>query len=90
MLNMIKTSLESGLSNKSFCKQQGISDAVFYYWLKRYQQKMLPEEERFIPIQVKTIPALIKEIEICYPNGVRIKIPEGIDVSLLRSLIHFE
>ena len=90
MLDMIKTCMESGVSNKTFCKNQGITEGVFYYWRKRYQQKSTPQEERFIPVHVKTPQPLNKEIEICYPNGVRVKLPEGMEISLLHSLISLQ
>ena len=89
MLSMIKDCLESGQTKSSYYKKLGIPQAVFYYWLRQYRQKLSPEEV-FIPVHVKTPEVFLKEIEISYPNGVRLKIPEGIELSQLRSLISLQ
>ena len=35
---MIRACRESGLSNKEFCRQNGISEKTYYYWLRRLRQ----------------------------------------------------
>ena len=32
---IIQKSQESGLSNKAYCQQQGISEKTYYYWLRK-------------------------------------------------------
>jgi hypothetical protein len=87
MFTMIKASQESGISNKAYCEREGIRPANFYYWQKRYRESQIKTEDKFIPMQVEQTLNGLKEIEICYPNGVRVKLPQGIDLSVIRSFI---
>jgi transposase-like protein len=87
MFAMVKTCHESGLSRKAFCKEHGISQAVFYYWQKQYQESLTQNHVGFIPLNTHRVAPLSETIEICYPNGVRIKLAQGTDLSVIRSFI---
>jgi hypothetical protein len=87
MFALIKTCEESGLNNKTFCEQHGIGQAMFYYWKKKYIQSQSTHERKFISVRIKDTQFQTGEIEICYPNGVRIKLSQGIDLSVIRSFI---
>lgn len=88
MLQLITSSLESGKSHREYCKLKGISEARYYYWLKRYHQKKDPVQGvTFLPLSIKSTEPFHQEIEISYPNGVRVKISHGWDKHLLQSLI---
>ena len=87
MFALIKTCEESGMNNKTFCEQNGIGQAMFYYWKKKYKETQTPHEKMFIPLHIKGDEASRDAIEICYPNGVRIKISRGTDLSIIRSFI---
>ena len=41
--------LESGLSVRSYCTNQGMSEAKFYYWQKKMKDQ-LPGQEGFVPL----------------------------------------
>jgi len=41
--------LESGLSVRSYCTNQGMSEAKFYYWQKKMKSQ-LPGQEGFVPL----------------------------------------
>ena len=43
----------SGLPIRSFCKNEGMNEARFYYWKKRLQ-RFLPGSFGFIPVKVET------------------------------------
>lgn len=87
MFALIKICLESGLNNKTFCEQHGIGQAMFYYWKKKYILSQSIPEAKFIPVRIKDTQIQRGEIEICYPNGVRLKLPEGTGLSVIRSFI---
>ncbi len=36
--DVIRACRESGMSNKEFCRQNGISEKTYYYWLRRLRQ----------------------------------------------------
>jgi putative transposase len=87
MFALVKSCKESGKSNKEFCKQQHISEAIFYYWQKKYRETVSITRDGFLPIKVEKPLNCLNEIEICYPNGVHVKLPQGFDMSVIRSFI---
>jgi hypothetical protein len=87
MFTLIKTCRESGRSNKEFCKQQNISEAVFYYWQKKYRETLPITRDGFVPLKIEQALNCTNEIEICYPNGVHVKLQQGFDMSVIRSFI---
>jgi transposase-like protein len=90
----VKSCLESGMVKKAYCKEHGISSATFYNWHKKYMEAKHKNDGGFIPVVIpstskqpgQTIARNI-EIEISYPNGVRIKLKQEMDLPILRSLI---
>jgi putative transposase len=36
--DMTRACRESGMSNKEFCRQNGISEKTYYYWLRRLRE----------------------------------------------------
>ena len=90
----VKSCIESGMVKKLYCKEHGVSSATFYNWHKKYREAELNTEEKFIPVVIsspakqpeQTIAKNI-EIEISYPNGVRVKLNQEMDLPMLRSLI---
>jgi len=94
MFAMIKSSIESGINRKLFFKQQGISVHTYYYWYQKYKRTEIKPEDKFIPVIIgKPIKPIEQatpkktEIEIFYPNGVRVKLTQELDLPVLKSLI---
>jgi transposase-like protein len=92
--DFVKSCLGSGMVKKVYCKQHSISSATFYNWQKRYRATELKTDEKFIPVVIsspakqpeQTIAKNV-EIEISYPNGVRVKFNQEMDLLMLRSLV---
>ncbi len=81
MSAMIEDWQSSGKSKKQYCLGKGINAAKFYYWYSKVNDiEDIPGE--FIPIDR---PSGSREIEIFYPNGVKLKV-NG-DLLLLSQLI---
>lgn len=40
---VIRECRESGLTNKEFCRQHGISEKTFYYWLKKLRTALVEQ-----------------------------------------------
>lgn len=89
---------ESGLSQYQFCKREKLTTSTFSYWLRKFRkEKGLSKFSRekpvktFIPVEVsKTIePDVleIEQIEITYPNGVKVSCPPCIDIAQLKTII---
>jgi hypothetical protein len=86
MFSLIKSCKESGMSNKDFCKANGIGTAMFYYWQKKLTESKYNKPESFIPVEDNKEKGQ-SEIEIVYPNGVRIKLAPATNLSIIRTLI---
>ena len=76
---------DSGLTKKEFCEQQGIAPSVFYYWYKKYKTQDNPAG--FVPIKIKNN-TKAGQLEIHYPNGVKLKLSSDVSPSLLRQYIY--
>ena len=74
---------ESGETRESFCKRHKINIGKFSYWRSQYLAEKEPQEDRFIAIS----PEVNSGVEIHYPNGVVLKIPERTPLAELKALI---
>lgn len=41
---------ESGLSNREFCRQNGISEKTFYYWLKKLREAAIDRQPQLVAL----------------------------------------
>jgi hypothetical protein len=88
MYPLIEQWQSSGLSKQAFCERQEIAKSVFYYWHKRYKADLSPGG--FLPIkigQIKSTPAN-SFIEVGYPNGVVLRLPEHTPPAVIKSYLH--
>ena len=80
---MVEQRRESGLSNREYCRQNGIAEKTYYYWLRRLreaaaQQIQNPtlvhlDGEPKAPVESSTVGTIhlrIKEAEMTIPSGV--------------------
>ena len=85
---VIQECSSSGLSNREFCRQRGISEKTYYYWLRKLRSQMA---EAAVPqlVQLEPVPVQDDMLQIHY-RGAELKLPAGVDVdavaALLRSL----
>lgn len=87
MLGMIEEWQNSGITKKEFCEAHNIPQWKFYYWLKRYNQKGNDVPGHFVPVSTgKKKPSQTTGLEIQYPNGVKIILPAGTGLQLIRAL----
>lgn len=74
--------LESKLTKREFCQQQGIKESTFGYWITRGKQK---RKSGFISLA--ELPSREPSfLEIIYPNGVRLKVA-ATDLKIITHLI---
>lgn len=91
---------ESGLSQTAFCKREGIARSTFQHWMKRRglagirpKGKKTRPAQSFIPVSVsKEVPVsapapALAELELVYPNGVRVQCPAGMDIEQFKQLV---
>lgn len=77
---------ESSNENQiQFCQSKGINPSVFSYWRKKYLEEQSVDTTCFTEIAP---PELQDKIEVCYPNGVHIKLPtSSSSLATLQALI---
>ena len=83
MYQLVESYQQSGKSQKEFCIQSGIRLAKFNYWIRKFRQQQ--PSAGFLKIETG-LASEQQELEICYPNGVRLKATAA-DLSLLSQLI---
>lgn len=91
MFALIERWQESGLSQKAFCKAEGVNYYRFKYWKTRRKQLGFQEEgghPLFIPVSVPSTAKTYSGIELSFPNGVRLSIKENLGLSELKELIN--
>lgn len=85
---LIQECNNSGLTKREFCRQRGISEKSFYYWLRKLRSHMTettgPQLVQIDPVHVQN-----DMLQIQY-RGAELKLPAGVDIdavaALLRSL----
>lgn len=81
----------SGLTVQAFCSAENINTATYYYWRKQLRLRENPETSRLIPVCIeKTRPQHEPDkvgFAFTYPNGVRLSVPLGCELSLIRELV---
>ena len=85
---VIQECSNSGLSNREFCRQRGISEKTYYYWLRKLRSQMAEAAGPQL-VQLEPIPIQDDKLQIQY-RGAELKLPAGVDMdavaALLRSL----
>jgi len=85
MFTLVRQWRESGLTQKEFCLQHGITLGKFGYWISRWKEDQSGGDNGFIPMgSPKT--AGYPVLSVIYPNGVRLEVPSA-DLGLLSRLI---
>jgi transposase-like protein len=85
MFELVEEYQRSGKTQKQYSEQIGIGYAKFNYWVCKYRDHQSGVATGFV--KVEAFPSSQQQdMEICYPNGVRIK-AQGVDLSLISQLI---
>lgn len=78
----------SGPSNREFCRQRGISEKTYYYWVRKLHSQMAETAELQL-VHLEPIPVRDDMLQIQY-RGTELKLPTDVDMDavagLLRSL----
>lgn len=78
----------SNESPKIFCERQKIKEHIFYYWRKKWHKSKTLPTKGFIPVSIgnEELPSA-PMVEIAYPNGTVVRLANGANLSMIRSLI---
>ena len=84
---VIQECSNSGLSNREFCRQRGISEKTYYYWLRKLRSQMA---EVAVPqlVQLESVPVPIQDdmLQIQY-RGAELKLPARVDMDTVAALL---
>ena len=81
---------KSGQSKLHFSQAHGLKAHTFHYWIKKYEKEKgvksaTNSKDKFIPLSVRSIPST--QIELSYPNGVRLQIMGQVSSDYVGQLI---
>ena len=86
MILLMEEFARSGQSQKDFSASKGMGFHKFNYWFRKLKKER-EEPSGFVRVETGTILSVAGEqLELVYPNGVRLKTASG-DLSLLSRLI---
>lgn len=74
----------SGLTNREFCRQRGISEKSYYYWLRKLRGQMVEAVPQLAPLD--PIPAQDDILQIQY-RGAELRLPGHVDMDAVAALL---
>ncbi len=78
---------ESGMTNKAFCVQRGISEKTYYYWLRKIRTAMaVAAEPQLVRLNAPSVTETSRTIHIHYGEA-ELKLPEDVDLDALSVLL---
>lgn len=78
---------DSTSTQQAFCSAHNLSLATFSYWRTRYLRRQAEPVSAPPTGFVELHPECSGELEVIYPNGVRVRVGEKLPLSDLRALI---
>ena len=83
---VIRECQASGLSNGEFCRQNGIVEKTFYYWLRKLREQAV--EAASVPelVALEKSPVCGDMLNIRF-RGSEISVPGGVDMEALAALL---
>ena len=86
-MEIIRECEESGLSNREFCFQRGISEKTYYYWLRKVRAAAATViEPQLVRVDNPTMSGAEQVIEIRYGRA-ELKLPEDVDLKALAAFL---
>src|SRR5438445_6570168 len=87
MFAYIRSWQQSDVSQKEWCRQQGIPYHIFHYWYRKYkdQQGAADNTGTFVQLAMTSPPAT--GCEVVFADGTRIVFHQPVAVQYLKSLL---
>lgn len=87
-MEIIRECQESGLTNKEFCAQRGISEKTFYYWLRKIRGAAVTAmEPQLVRLNESTNRDSEHMIHIRY-GKTELTLPEDVDLKAVTVLLN--
>lgn len=83
---LIQECKSSGMTNKDFCIQRGISEKSFYYWQRKFREQII---EAAAPQLVPLDHPAEKPVDILQISfrGAELKLPVGVDMDAVSAIL---
>lgn len=83
---IIQDCQKSGLSNKAYCEQHGISEKTYYYWLGKLRRAVM---EQAAPQIMELEPEREEQAEELYIRyrGAELRLPAGTDIEAIAAIL---
>ena len=82
---LIQECKASGMSNKEFCIQRGVSEKSFYYWQKKLRTKLLEAAAPQL-VQLESTPEAAELLQISF-RGAELTLPVGVDMDAVSAIL---
>ena len=82
---LIQECSASGLTNKEFCRQRGISEKSFYYWQRKLRQQIVEVTSPQL-VQLGPQPETEDLLQIQY-RVAELRLPGGVDLEAVAALL---
>ena len=82
---LIQECKASGMTNKDFCIQRGVSEKSFYYWQKKLRTKLVETASPQL-IQLEPSPAPAEVLQISF-RGAELTLPVGVDMDAVTAIL---
>ena len=87
-MEIIRECRESGLSNKAFCTQRGISEKTYYYWLRKIRTAATEAlEPQLVRLEEPERAEAGSKIHIRYGEA-ELSLPEDVDLEAVTVLLN--
>ena len=81
---LIRECQSSGLTNKEFCRQRGVSEKSFYYWLHKLRGQVSEAVPELVPLDPVPAPTGILQIQF---KGSELSVPGSVDMDAVAALL---
>ena len=87
-MEIIRECQASGLSNREFCSQRGISEKTYYYWLRKVRTAAATIiEPQLVRLDNPEVSGTEQMIEIRY-GRTELRLPEDVDLKALAAFLN--
>lgn len=84
---VVQECASSGLSNREFCRQHGISEKSFYYWQRKLRTQIIEASApKLVQLEPEPVPVQNDLLQIQY-RGAELKLPAGVDMDSVAALL---
>jgi len=82
---LIQECKASGMTNKDFCEQRGVSEKSFYYWQRKFREQVIEAAApQLVPLEPVAAPEDLLQISF---RGAELKLPVGVDVDAVSAIL---